>query len=173
MMTAVFLLILWFLVWVLLSWPPDIAQAITGLFVSAFVTFMTIDLFKGQRAKGKRQVLSAMIKLPVRIFWFLVYLFVFAWECLRANIDVAFRVIHPSLPIRPGTIKIKTTLTSDTALTLLANSMTLTPGTTTIDLDKDEGYLYIHWLCVKEGSGKPCQLPAAQRYEWLLKKVFE
>lgn len=148
-------------------------QVITGLCVSVFVTFMTIDLFRGQGPRDKGQIIPHIIKLPARIFWFMVYILVFIWECLRANIDVALRVIHPSIPIRPGTIKLKTALTSDTAITLLANSMTLTPGTTSIDIDKNGGYLYVHWLCVKDTSGKPCQLPAARRYEWLLKRIFE
>jgi len=173
MIIAAGLSILWFVVWLLLSWPPSTGQVVAGFFVSLFVTFMTIDLFEKRPGGDGTKGLSYFLKIPVRIFWFVVYVFVFIWQCLRANIDVAFRVIHPGLPIRPGTVKIKTDLKSDTAITLLANSMTLTPGTTTIDVDKDSGYLYVHWLCVKELSGAPCQLPSAKRYEWLLKRVFE
>ncbi|MFA5085679.1 MAG: Na+/H+ antiporter subunit E, partial [Candidatus Omnitrophota bacterium] len=71
-------------------------------------------------------------KNPLRYLWLVYYVVIFLWECLKANIDVAFRVIHPYLPIRPGTVKIKTSLRSDIGLTFLANSLTLTPGNTTI-----------------------------------------
>ncbi len=172
MMTSILLSALWFIIWILLSWPPDISQVLTGLCVSIFVTFMTIDLFTGQKP-DRAGILSFIIKLPVRVFWFFVYLLVFVYECLKANVDVAFRVIHPALPIRPGTIKMKMNLISDTAITLLANSMTLTPGTTSIDVDKDGGYLYIHWLFVKDRKGEPYRLPAFEKYERILKKVFE
>lgn len=172
MIASVLLSILWFAIWLILSWPPHTWQIVTGLFASIFVTFMTGDLFMREEGNGGISV-KGLIKLPARLFWFLVYTAVFIWECVKANIDVASVVVRPSLPIRPGTIRVKTDLTSDMALTFLANSMTLTPGTTAIDIDKDKGCLYIHWLCVKEADGKPCRLPVVQRYEWLLKRIFE
>jgi len=46
----------------------------------------------------------------------------------KANIHVAYIVIHPLLPIKPGIVKVKTKLKRDSALTMLANSITLTPG---------------------------------------------
>ena len=52
---------------------------------------------------------------PNRYFWFIVYLLIFIWECIKANFDVAYRVIHPSMPIKPGIVKVKTTLKSDFA----------------------------------------------------------
>ena len=108
---------------------------------------------------------------PLRYLWLIYYLIIFLWECLKANIDVAFRVLHPNLPIRPGTIKIKTALKSDMGLTFLANSLTLTPGNTTIDVDKSAGVLYVHKLYIKDkDSGS---IPAAVKFESILKKVFD
>lgn len=182
MVTVVVNLIVWFLVWVALSWPVTAAEIAVGVFVSAFVTYMTVDVFKrdsvsgvddparAQRSPTAR--LSGVWSAPVKIFWFAVYVFVFVWGCLRANIDVALRVLHPDVPIRPGTVRVKTTIRSDVGLTLLANSITLTPGTTTIDIDKQRGYLYVHQLCVRQGSEKADTLPVVTRFERILKRVF-
>jgi multicomponent Na+:H+ antiporter subunit E len=51
------------------------------------------------------------------------------------------------MPIRPGIVKVRTTLKSDFAKTLLANSITMTPGTISVDIIGE--YLYIHWIYVR------------------------
>jgi multicomponent Na+:H+ antiporter subunit E len=159
---------LWFAVWMALSWPPDTKDIIAGLLVSLFVTFMTIDVMAHKTAKGGKDM-SALAGAS-RVAWFIYYIFVFVWECLKANIDVAYRVIHPDLPIKPGTIKIKVSLTSDIGLTFLANSITLTPGTTSVDVDKERGFLYIHMLYIKEDHSGP---KVVGRFENILKRIFE
>jgi multicomponent Na+:H+ antiporter subunit E len=83
---------------------------------------------------------------PQRYFWFLVYLVIFIWECIKANFDVAYRVLHPAMPIKPGIVKVKTSLRSGFAKTLLANSITMTPGTITVDIIDDD--FYVHWIYV-------------------------
>ena len=108
---------------------------------------------------------------PLRYMWLIYYIVIFLWECLKANIDVAFRVLHPDLPIRPGTVKIKTGLKSDIGLTFLANSLTLTPGNTTIDIDKSAGVLYVHKLYIKDESAGP--VPVAAKFENILKRIFD
>jgi multicomponent Na+:H+ antiporter subunit E len=84
---------------------------------------------------------------PHRYVWFCVYLYFFVWACIRANFDVAYRVLHPRMPIRPGIVRLKTTLRSEFAKTLLANSITMTPGTITVDVLGDD--FYVHWIYVK------------------------
>jgi len=98
---------------------------------------------------------------------------VFVWECLKANIDVTYRVIHPDIPINPGIVKVKTSLKSDTGLTFLANSITLTPGTLSVDIDKDEGALYIHWIDVRYQDIKGATEEIVKRFEKILTEIFE
>lgn len=165
MIATIMLFILWFFLWLCLSWPPDPRDMLIGIPASIFVTFMTTGLLI-DRSKPFRN--------PLRYLWFIQYIPVFIWECVKANIDVAYRVIHPDLPIRPGTIRVKTSLKSDAGLTFLANSITLTPGTTTIDVDKYRGYIYIHWLYVKKGYDKSAgKLAVVEKFEKILKKIFE
>lgn len=66
------------------------------------------------------------------------YLVWLVWNVMKANIEVAIMILHPGLPIRPQLLKFRTTLKDDVARVLVANSITLTPGTVTIDLEGDE-----------------------------------
>jgi multicomponent Na+:H+ antiporter subunit E len=73
-----------------------------------------------------------------------LYLLVFLRELLTANLDVAYRVLSPSLPIEPAVIEVPLRVQSDAAVTTIANSITLTPGTLTMDHDEATNTLYVH-----------------------------
>lgn len=88
-------------------------------------------------------------KFPYRLLLFIVwYLPVFVWQLILANLDVAKRVLNPKLPLNPGFVKVKTNLEGDFAKLTLANSITLTPGTLSVDVNGDD--IYIHTVDVKE-----------------------
>lgn len=108
---------------------------------------------------------------PERYFWLIIYLFVFTWSCIRANIDVAYRVLHPSMPIRPGIVRVKTSLTSEFARTLLANSITMTPGTLTVDIIGD--YFYIHWIYIRSEDPELYTGMILADFEKYIKKIVE
>lgn len=133
---TVFILSLIF--WLLLTFSLKIPNLIVGTAAS----LLCAAIFARYYFHNVRKFLQ-----PHRYFWFLVYLGIFIWECIKANFDVAYRVINPAMPIRPGIIRVKTTLKSDFAKTLLANSITMTPGTITVDIIGDE--FYIHWIFVR------------------------
>jgi len=152
-------------VWCLLNWLPDLQNLIAGVLVSALVSAV-MGSFLVTRPHLKRNFL--------RFIYFVThYLPVFLWELTKANFDVAYRVIHPALPIRPGIVKIRTSLRSETGLTFLANSITLTPGTMTIDVDRERGFLYIHWINVRHTDVEKATQDIAGRFEPILRKVFE
>ncbi len=165
MKARIVLFLLAFLAWSLLNWRPDWQHLITGVFIAAFVAFMTGDLFIGR---------PNVLKHPQRYWYFIVYYVpVFLWECFKANLDVAYRVAHPRLPINPGIVKVKTKLKTDTALTFLANSITLTPGTMSVDIDKDNGVLYVHWINVKAKDTQGATNIIVKRFEGILEKIFD
>lgn len=164
MKSRVILFILALLVWLLLNWVPDWQHFIVGVFIAGFVAFMTGDMFV-QRPH--------LFKHVQRYLWFLYYIPMFLWECIKANIDVAYRVAHPNIPIHPGIVKVKTGLKSDTALTFLANSITLTPGTLSVDIDKEKGILYVHWINVKKEDTEGATELIVMRFEKILKRIFE
>ena len=157
-----------FIVWVLLTWPfvegqIDIQVVIAGLIASVFVAILFHEILP----KEHHIFIS-----PIRIFWLLVYIPVFFYYVMKANFDVVYRALHPKMPIRPGIVKIKTNLKTDSGITALANSITLTPGTLTVDLTKD-GYLYVQWINVKSDDIEQATKFIAQRFEWFIKKIFE
>ena len=174
MMSAVIHFMLWFLVWCGLCWPVNKQSLMIGILASLFVTYMTVDLaaqFNDKRSVKKYGVIDNF----KRAIWFLYYIAIFIFECVKGNLDVAYRVLHPDLPIRPGMVKVKVGLKSDVGLTFLANSITLTPGTTTVDVDKRSGYIYVHWIYVRDEylSGGIVKLPLVEKFENILKRVFE
>ncbi len=158
------LFLLAFLVWMFLTWPPDSQHLLVGVIVCALVSYITGDMF----AKRPHHFIQ-----PARYLWFLYYIPLFIWECLKANIDVAYRVSHPNMPIKPGIVKVKTTLKSDTALTFLANSITLTPGTMTVDIDPENGFLYIHWIDVRHKDVEKATELIVKTFEDVLRRIFE
>ncbi|MCK4486776.1 MAG: Na+/H+ antiporter subunit E [Desulfobacterales bacterium] len=164
MKSRIVLFIFAILVWMGLTWPPDGQHLIVGVLVASFVSFMTGDMFV------QRPHLFKSIR---RYFWFLYYVPIFIWECFKANIDVAYRVGHPDVPISPGIVKVKTTLKSDTGLTYLANSITLTPGTLSVDIDQGNGFLYVHWINVREKDIESATKLIVERFERILRRIFE
>jgi multicomponent Na+:H+ antiporter subunit E len=101
----------------------------------------------------------------------MVYLVVFIWACIKANFDVAYRVLHPAMPIRPGIVKVKTTLKSEFARTLLANSITMTPGTITVDIIDD--FFYIHWIYISSEDPEVYTKTIIGKFENYIKKIVE
>jgi len=81
---------------------------------------------------------------PATAVRFILYLPWLLWQVTLANLDVIRRVWHPKLPIRPRLVRVPTRLSQPLALTLLANSITLTPGTVTVRVSKGE--LLVHAL---------------------------
>ena len=152
------------LIWILLTWSVDFEHLVIGVLIGVFVSFITADVFAKK---------AGSLKKTSRYLWFLYYAPLFTWECLKANLDAAFRVIHPDLPIKPGIVKVKTTLKSDTGLTFLANTLTLKPGTMTVDIDKEAGFLYIHWVDVKTEDPQKAAELIVQKFERVLKRIFE
>ena len=164
MKNRITLFLIGFVIWMLLGWPFDIQHAVVGIFAAGLVAFLTGDLFS--RRPHHFSQLS-------RYFWFCYFVPLFLWECLKADVDMARRVLDPKMPINPGIVKVRTTLKSDTGLAFLANSIMLAPGTFCVDIDPKEGILYIHWIDVgSEDMQKATQLTVT-KFETVLKMIFE
>lgn len=109
---------------------------------------------------------------PSGVFYSLQYVGVFVVALVKSNIDVIFRVLHPRLPVRPGIVRIETRLKSPMARMILANSITLTPGTFVVDI-KDQ-IIYVHWIDVCcEGDPQKLTQDISSRFENILMKIYE
>ena len=163
------LLVLGLLFWSLASWPPASAapwqDILAGLAAVCLVTFVMKDVVP--TPGSVRKWLE-----PARYFWCLLYIFVLAYYVVRANLDVVYRVLHPDMPIWPGIVRVRTELKSPLAVAVLANSITLTPGTLTVNATTD-GVLYVHWITVRAQDDAAAAACVTQRFEWYIRKIFE
>jgi len=128
-----------FLFWLLLSGIFDAFHVIAGIICSAIVALISHDLL----VKGKGE------KMLSKSFRFFIYIWWELWQIVLANFDVAYRVLHPKMPIDPCIIEFDTSLRSDFALVTLANSITLTPGTITILVEPEKGKFWVHAIAKK------------------------
>jgi multicomponent Na+:H+ antiporter subunit E len=118
----------------LFHWEELVAGVVLSLIAAAIARAML----------GKAENSKLFFRFPL----FLVYLPIWFAALTKANIDVAVMVITGK--IKPGIVKIDPGLKTNLGKTILANSITLTPGTLTVDLWDDRDEMYIHWINVKE-----------------------
>lgn len=82
--------------------------------------------------------------IPKLVSFFLFFL----WEVIKANVQVAYEVITPKNNMKPGIVKIPLDAKTNLEITLLANLITLTPGTLSLDVSEDKKVLYVHSMYV-------------------------
>ena len=145
-------LILCYLFWLL----------VTGQLVALFTGGTSYQvLIAGAIVSAAVAAFSSRFLIHEKAFWLvakipqlIVYaLFTFPVALIKANLDVAFRSLSPRLKIKPGIVKVPVGPESDYGQAMLANSITLTPGTITMDAAEDEEgrtWFYIHWINVTE-----------------------
>lgn len=135
------LLVLWLtLVWVGLWGTVTPANVLGGLAV-ALVLVALLPL---------NEVESHGVVRPVALLRFLAY---FAGDLLKASLQVAVLVVHPRRELRQAVIAVPVRGQSDRLLTLLANAISLTPGTLTLEVDRPGSVLYVHALVLDRGPG--------------------
>jgi len=122
--------ILLFLVWIGLTNSLDIQELIVG----ATVAFVIARFFTPNREFNLKELIIKYIK----------FIPIFLKNLVQSNIAVAKIVLNPRLPINTGIVKLKTSLKSEHDKLVLANAITLTPGTITVELRGND--LFIHIL---------------------------
>jgi multicomponent Na+:H+ antiporter subunit E len=138
---ALLLFALVFLLWLMLTSSLDVQEVVAGLLVSLLVTISSL---------GRLSIMDGLKLTPMALIHLVRYLVYFFFSLIRANLDMARRVLSPKLPINPELVEVRTELRSDLGRMLLANSITLTPGTLTVDVIDDR--LQIHWIDCPAGS---------------------
>ena len=161
-MRYVVFFILGLVFWLLLTFKITVPNLIVGSSASLICTLIFAKYYFTSVGKFLQ---------PKRWFWLIIYLAVFIWECIKANFDVAYRVLHPRMPIKPGIVKVRTTLKSEFAKMLLANSITMTPGTLTVDIIGDD--FYIHWIYVRSQDPEVYTGMIIGAFEKYIKKIVE
>ena len=164
------LFVMAFVFWLMLVWPVSpvdghllIGDIAVGVLVATFVALVMHQIIR---------VRFIRLVNPRSWFWIIIYLFVLTYYVIKGGLDVSYRVLHPRMPIRPGIVRIKSVLKTDTGKAVLANCITLTPGTLTIDVT-DDGVFYIHWLNVLSLDDEEAAKHVLRRFEWYIQRIFE
>ncbi len=155
--TFVIVMLLWY--GFTTSLQPE--EIITGILIGLLIAYITVKNFN---------CCDPILIAPSHITYFIKYFFVFIGALVKANLDVAKRVISPSLPINPGIVSFETKLTNDFAKMVLANSITLTPGTLTVDVIDNK--FYIHWIDVTTEDKDEIYKEIAEPFEKILLKIY-
>jgi multicomponent Na+:H+ antiporter subunit E len=129
------------LLWLLLVGTLRSDEVVAAIVVGVIVTAVA----------GPRLAILSGVRLTATAPLHLVrYLGYFFKALVIANLDVARRVLTPSLPLRPAVVAVRTGLNSSLGRLLLANSITLTPGTLSVDVQGDR--ILVHWIDCPPGT---------------------
>ena len=170
--TAILCFVFWLLITgqlvAIISGAPSVQVLAAGAAVSILVAMFSARFFIHE---------SAFYLLnPKRFFTLLIYcVIIFPIELFKANLDVALRALSPKLPIKPGIVKVPVDLQSEYAQSMLANSITLTPGTITVDMAEEDGQTnyYIHWIDVKTEDPKEAGDAIKGTLESWVRRIWE
>ena len=158
-----------FAFWVLLTWSFTAQELIVGAVVSLGVALFSARFFIHEKA--------FWLCNPAKFFSGLFYwLCIFPVELVKANVDMAKRCFGGCKNINPGIVKIPVELRSDYGQAALANAITMTPGTITLDIAEDSDgktWYYIHWIDVSTAEPEAAGEAIKGRLERGLRRVWE
>ena len=154
--------------WILITWSLHYQELLAGAVVSLAVSLFSSRFFIHEKAF----YLFNPVKLVVLLFYSLI---IFMWELIKANWDVARRALSPSLPINPGIVRVPSELRSEYGQAMLANSITLTPGTITMEVTEKVGqpYYYIHWIDVSTSDPKKAGVAIKGTLEKWIRRIWQ
>lgn len=132
-----------FIFWLILSGHFNLKYILLGVASAALVTLLSNDIFSAIFHYEEIEEVSSP-PAALKLLRFLAYMPWLLFKIIKANIQVAGIVLNPRMPIDPAILQFNTTMRRKVAQVILANSITLTPGTVTISLD--EGRYTVHAL---------------------------
>ncbi|MBB4119298.1 multicomponent Na+:H+ antiporter subunit E [Mesonia hippocampi] len=124
-------------IWVAITGDFQFANYVFG-FVLSFVIMYLVT-----RGKESAKYFKIIPKL-------IAFVFFFFYELIKANLQVAFDVITPKFYMKPGIVSVPLDAETNLEITLLANLITLTPGTLSLDVSHDKKVLYIHAMYISD-----------------------
>ncbi len=128
--------------WILLSGEFTFILITSGIVSSLIAAYLSHDLFIGK---------ADMKTEAGRVFRFFRYLPWLLWQIILCNLEIAYLVLSPGLKVDPQIIRFKPDLKTDLGIVTLANSITLTPGTVTVEASREEFVIHAIWHKSAEG----------------------
>ncbi len=164
----VFVLAGLYLFWLILS--GNVAPA--NLFLGGAVCLFTLLFFRGFLLGEPKQRISIFSYLK-RVVVFLLFLPVFFFQAYKSSLQILGLVLRPGMNLNQGIVEVDTDLENINGLTMLANVITLTPGTITVDVHEEEHHIYVHWIKIKHFTSEQIKEDIVGSFEPWLMKIFE
>jgi multicomponent Na+:H+ antiporter subunit E len=152
--------------WVFVRGVELAVEAVVGQFLLGVAVGMPVAYLFRRLYEEAIDLGDAARSMPYAV----LYVFVFLREVLVANLDVAYRVLAPRTPIEPQVIFVPLRVETDLGVTTIANSITITPGTLTLDHDAEENALYVH---VIDGRNPEAIVEPIRRWEDYALEMFD
>lgn len=137
MRTQFLLNILLTVVWVFLTGSLAFVNFMFGYVLSFLVLWL---VSRNEKSRKYFRIIPQII----------AFIFFFLYELIKANIQVAADVITPKFYMKPGIVKLPLDVESNLEITLLANLISLTPGTLSLDVSEDRKVLYVHAMYIHD-----------------------
>lgn len=129
--------------WMFLRGALTILSFVEGLFLGIVAAVITRAIIKPGFAEAFPRVVR-------RIPAYLRYLAFFIGSVIVGNLDVSYRALRPKLQVYPGILAVDITGRSEIEVTMMANTITLTPGTLTMDVDMGLGLMFVHTINARD-----------------------
>lgn len=141
-MSFILTALIMFVFWILLSGEFSLVLILSGIISSLLVSYWSHDLLieKTDIKAGTKRIIRFIKYLP----WLM-------WQIILSNIDLVYLTLHPRMPISPRKIRFKNECKTAMGIVVLANSITLTPGTVTIEVNRDE--FIVHAITKEAAEG--------------------
>ncbi len=154
-----------FILYIVFAGTFSIEDLVFGAVASIIVSAIISEVLVKHHEK-----LMELSRLVALIKYFLIYITVIEF---KAHSDVIKRIFNPKMPIKPGIVKVPYNVKTDYALVTIANSITNTPGTVVVDVDKDERKLFVHWIDVKGLEEEVAYEKISKTFEEHAKRIFD
>ena len=154
---SAFNFVLLFVVWLLLTNSFTLGNILLATFLAWGIPYLI----------GGMQSETSKVKKPGKAF---KYILIMLWDIVISNVIVARQVLGNPHRLQPGFIAIPLDLTEPLPITLLASTISLTPGTVSTEVSEDLKTLYVHALNIDDEQVMIASMK--QRYESPLKEIF-
>ena len=122
-----------FVIYLLISLPLSPGELPAGIGIAVLISILM----------SRYLPINGKLFNPLRILRAVIYLPVFIWKMVAANLQIAAVVIRPRLAVSPSIVKGKTGLATKGGKLILTSSITLTPGTLTVDVNEDDVFVHV------------------------------
>jgi len=164
-LASVAIAILTFIIYIIFSGSVSTYDLLTACAAAVLVGALTGTFVVAEPAKALNPLRACHA-----VKYFFRYMLI---DEVRAHTDVIKRIVSPRMPINPGIVKVPYYVNTDYAMTLIANSITNTPGTVVVDVDKEKKCLFVHWIDVKTVKPEEAREFISRVFEEHSKKIFD